>query len=57
MFHDQMKLNTPVLYFTLSGDDVSWKSSKKMCIAHSTMESELIVFENACVEAKWLKTS
>ena len=31
--------------FTLGGAVVSWKSSKKTCIARSTMESEFIALD------------
>ena len=38
--------------FTLGGEAVSWKSSKKMCIARSTMESEFISLDKAGEEAE-----
>ena len=41
--------------FTLSGAAVSWKSSKQMCIARSTMESEFIALDKAGEEAEWLR--
>ncbi|KAB2622339.1 DNA polymerase zeta catalytic subunit-like [Pyrus ussuriensis x Pyrus communis] len=41
--------------FTLGGAAVSWKSSKKTCIARSTMESEFIALDTAADEAEWLK--
>ena len=41
--------------FTLSGVVVSWKSSKKMCIARSTMKSEFISLDKAGEEAEWLR--
>ena len=33
---------------------MSWKSSKQMCIARSTMESEFIALDKASEEAEWL---
>ena len=41
--------------FTLSGATISWKSSKKTCIARSTMESEFIALDKAGEEAEWLR--
>ena len=41
--------------FTLSGGEVSWKSSKQTCIARSTMESEFIALDKAGEEAEWLR--
>ena len=41
--------------FTLGGGAVSWKSSKKTCIARSTMESEFIALDKAGEEAEWLR--
>ena len=41
--------------FTLGGGAVSWKSSKQMCIARSTMESEFIALDKAGEEAEWLR--
>ena len=41
--------------FTLGGAAISWKSSKQMCIARSTMESEFIALNKAAEEAKWLR--
>ena len=40
--------------FTLGGGAVSWKSSKKTCIARSTMESEFIALDKAGEEGEWL---
>ena len=40
--------------FTLSGGAVSWKSSKKTCIARSTMEYEFIALDKVGEETKWL---
>ena len=40
--------------FTLGGTAVSWKSSKQMCIARSTMEYEFIALDKAGEEAEWL---
>ena len=34
---------------------MSWKSSKKKCIARSTMESEFIALDKAGEEAEWLR--
>lgn len=48
-----MKSNPTSGYiFTLDGGVASWKSSSETCIAHSTMEFELIVLKKACIEAK-----
>ena len=41
--------------FTLGGGLVSWKSSKQMCIARSTIESEFISLDKAGEESKWLR--
>ena len=41
--------------FTLGGGAVSWKSSKKTCIARSTMESEFIALDKVGEEAEWLR--
>ena len=41
--------------FTLSGGAMSWKSSKKTCIARSTMESEFIALDKAVEEVGWLR--
>ena len=41
--------------FTLGGGAVSWKSSKKTCIARSTMESEFIALDKAGEKAKWIR--
>ena len=41
--------------FTLSGIAVSWKSSKKTCIARSIMEFEFIALDKAGEEAEWLR--
>ena len=40
--------------FTLGGGAMSWKSSKKTCIARSTMEYEFIALDKAGEEAEWL---
>ncbi|XP_035838942.1 secreted RxLR effector protein 161-like [Helianthus annuus] len=40
--------------FTLGGVAISWKSSKQMVIARSTIESEFIALDKAGEEAKWL---
>ena len=41
--------------FTLAGAAVSWKSSKQMVIARSTMESEFIALDKCGEEAEWLR--
>ena len=41
--------------FTLGGVAVSWKSSKQMYIARSTMEYEFIALDKAREEAEWLR--
>ena len=40
--------------FTLSGETVSWKSSKQTCIVRSTMEYEFIALDKAGEEVEWL---
>jgi hypothetical protein len=40
--------------FTLGGAAVSWKSSKQICIARSTMESEFIALDKVGEEVEWL---
>ena len=40
--------------FTLGGAALLWKSSKKMCIARSTMELEFIALDKTSEEAEWL---
>lgn len=47
--------STSGFVFTLGGGAVAWKSTKQSCIAHSTMESELIALELAGQEADWLR--
>ena len=42
--------------FTLGGGAVSWKPSKQMCKARSTMELEFVALEMAGTEAEWLRT-
>ena len=41
--------------FTLDGAAVSWKSSKQMCIARSTIESKFIALDKVGEEAEWLR--
>ncbi|XP_040947329.1 secreted RxLR effector protein 161-like [Gossypium hirsutum] len=43
--------------FTLGGGVMSWKSSKKMIITRSIMESEFVALEKSREEAEWLETS
>ena len=43
--------------FTLGGVAVSWKSSKQMVIARSTMESEFTTLDKYGEEVAWLATS
>ena len=40
--------------FTLAGAAVSWKSSKQIVIAQSTMESEFITLDKSGEEVEWL---
>ena len=40
--------------FTLGGAVVSWKYSKQMVIARSTIESEFIALHKCGVEAEWI---
>ena len=42
--------------FTLAGRVISWKSLKQTCITRSTMKAELVAFEKARTEVKWLKS-
>ena len=41
--------------FTLAGGAISWASKKQTCIAHSTMEAELIALHAAGKEAEWIR--
>ena len=41
--------------FPLGGVAVSWKSSKKTCIARSIMECEFITLDKVGEEAEWLR--
>ena len=41
--------------FTLGGGAISWRSTKKSCIADSTMEAEYVVACEIAKEALWLK--
>jgi len=47
--------STSEYVFTLGGRVVSWKSSKKTCIARSTMEYKFIVLELVGKKVEWLK--
>ena len=38
----------------VGGADLSWKSSKQICIARSTIELVLITLDKAGEEAEWL---
>ena len=46
---DEMK-STSGYVFTLGGGAVSWNSSKKICIAQSTMEVKFIALKKANME-------
>ena len=46
--------STSEYIFNLGGAAISWKSSKQMCIARSTMKSEFIALDKAGEEAEWL---
>ena len=54
IFDTKDSKSTSGYLFTLGGGVVSWKSSKKMCIARSTMESEFIALDKIGEEAEWL---
>ncbi|XP_075086149.1 secreted RxLR effector protein 161-like [Nicotiana tabacum] len=41
--------------FIIGGGAVSWKSSKKTCIARSTMESQFIILDKAGEEVEWIR--
>ncbi|KAL0413209.1 UNVERIFIED_CONTAM: Retrovirus-related Pol polyprotein from transposon TNT 1-94 [Sesamum radiatum] len=41
--------------FTIGGGAISWKSSKKTCVARSTIESEFIALDKAREDAEWLR--
>nr|KAJ0214235.1 hypothetical protein LSAT_V11C400171660 [Lactuca sativa] len=41
--------------YTLAGGAISWASKKQTCIAHSTMEAELIALAAADKEAEWIR--
>ncbi|XP_070048707.1 uncharacterized protein [Nicotiana tomentosiformis] len=52
----QMKQNPLSGYvFSLGGGAISWKSTKQMIIARSTMESEFVALEIASSEVDWLR--
>lgn len=55
IFNSNELKSTSGYIFTPSEGAVSWKSSKHACIARSTMQSELIALEKACLEAEWLR--
>ena len=42
--------------FTLARGAISWKSSKQICIAKSTMKYEFIALELAGQEAEWIRS-
>ncbi|XP_051141003.1 secreted RxLR effector protein 161-like [Andrographis paniculata] len=50
---DSLSINGYV--FMIEGGVVSWKSTKQMCIARFTMESEFIALDKAGEEAEWLR--
>ena len=47
--------NPKVVVFTLGGAVVSWKSSKQIVIARSTMKIEFIALDKCGEEAEWLR--
>jgi len=52
-----IKLNPTSGYvFTLTGDAISWKSSKQTCVAKPIMEYEFIALELVGHEAEWLRS-
>ena len=40
---------------TIGGGAISWKSSKQICIARSTMETEFIALDKVGKEVEWLR--
>ena len=49
----QLKQNPQVdTFFTIGGEEISWKSSKQTYIARSTMESKFIALDRAGEEAE-----
>ena len=53
--NQQVDFHFLFLFFTLSGGEVSWKSSKQTCTTKSTMESDFVDLMKAGIEAGWLK--
>ncbi|KAF3644127.1 hypothetical protein FXO38_03061 [Capsicum annuum] len=47
--------STSEYVFTIGGGAVSWKLSKQICIARSTMESKFITLDKVSEEAEWLQ--
>jgi hypothetical protein len=40
--------------FTISGDEVSWRSCKQTILMRSTMEAELAALDTTTIEEEWL---
>nr|KAJ0209067.1 hypothetical protein LSAT_V11C400185590 [Lactuca sativa] len=52
--HTSDSKSTSGWIYTLAGGAISWASKKQTCIAHSTMEAELIALAAAGKEAEWI---
>ena len=53
--HTSDSKSTSGWIYTLAGGAISWASKKQTCIAHSTMEAELIALAAAGKEAEWIR--
>lgn len=53
--HTSDSKSTSGWIYTLAGGAISWASKKQTCIAHSTMEAELIALAAASKEAEWIR--
>nr|KAJ0194254.1 hypothetical protein LSAT_V11C800406360 [Lactuca sativa] len=53
--HTSDSKSTSGWIYTLVGGAISWASKKQTCIAHSTMEAELIALAAAGKEAEWIQ--
>nr|KAJ0214957.1 hypothetical protein LSAT_V11C300107720 [Lactuca sativa] len=53
--HTSDSKSTSGWIYTLVGGAISWASKKQTCIAHSTMEVELIALAAAGKEAEWIR--
>jgi hypothetical protein len=54
MFDTKVSKSISGYVFTLSGEVVSWKSSKQMCVTRSMMKSKFITFDKVEEEGEWI---